>query len=51
MFRTPVDGFFPDFLKAQNVVRVIEGKITVNVCQKSRVIESRLYIGNEYLLS
>ena len=27
MFRTPVDGFFPDFLRAQNMVRVIEGKI------------------------
>ena len=25
MFRTPVDGFFPDFLRAQNMVRVIEG--------------------------
>ena len=27
MFRTPVDGFFPDFLRAQNMIRVIEGKI------------------------
>ena len=27
MFRTPVDGFFPDFLRAQHMVRVIEGKI------------------------
>ena len=27
MFRTPIDGFFPDFLWAQNMVRVIEGKI------------------------
>ena len=27
MFRTPVDGYFPDFLRAQNMVRVIEGKI------------------------
>ena len=26
MFRTPVDGFFRDFLRAQNMVRVIEGK-------------------------
>ena len=26
MFRTPVDGFFPEFLRAQNMVRVIEGK-------------------------
>ena len=25
MFRTPVDGFIPDFLRAQNMVRVIEG--------------------------
>ena len=25
--RTPVDGFFPDFLRAQNMVRIIEGKI------------------------
>ena len=25
---TPVDHFFPDFLRAQNVVRVIKGKIT-----------------------
>ena len=29
MFRTPVDYFFPDFLKAQNMVRVIEGKIII----------------------
>ena len=27
MFRTPVDGIFPDFLRAQNMVRVMEGKI------------------------
>ena len=27
MFRKPIAGFFPDFLRAQNVVRVIEGKI------------------------
>ena len=27
MFQTPVDGFFPDFLRAQNIVRVFEGKI------------------------
>ena len=27
MFQTPLDGFFPDFLRAQNMVRVIEGKI------------------------
>ena len=26
MFRTPVEGFFPHFLRAQNMVRVIEGK-------------------------
>ena len=29
MFRTPVDGFFPDFLRAQNMVQVIEGKIII----------------------
>ena len=29
MFRTPVYGFFPDFLRAQNMVRVIEGKIII----------------------
>ena len=27
MFQTPLDGFFPDFLRAQNMVQVIEGKI------------------------
>ena len=27
MFRTPVDGLFPDCLRAQNMVRVIERKI------------------------
>ena len=27
MFQTPVDGFLPDFLKAQNTIRVMEGKI------------------------
>ena len=26
MFWTPVDGFFPAFLEAQNMVRVIKGK-------------------------
>ena len=26
MFRTPVDGFFPAFLRAQKMVRVIEGE-------------------------
>ena len=26
MFQTPVDGFFPNFLRGQNMVRVIEGK-------------------------
>ena len=30
MFRTPVNCFFPDFLSAQNMVRVIEGKIIIN---------------------
>ena len=29
MFRTPVDVFFPDFLRAQNMVQVIEGKIII----------------------
>ena len=29
MFRTPVDYFFPGFFKAQNMVRVIEGKIII----------------------
>ena len=29
MFRTPVDYFCSDFLKAQNMVRVIEGKIII----------------------
>ena len=27
MFWTPVDGFFPAFLRAQNMVRVFEGKL------------------------
>ena len=27
MFRTPVDGIFADFLRAPNMVRVIESKI------------------------
>ena len=27
MFRTPLHWFFPDFLSAQNMVQVIEGKI------------------------
>ena len=27
MFRIPVDYFFPNFLGAQNMVQVIEGKI------------------------
>ena len=31
MFRMLVDGFFPDFLRAQNIVRVIEGKIENDV--------------------
>ena len=30
MFRTPVDCFFPDFLRAQNMVRVIEVKLYRN---------------------
>ena len=31
MFRTPIDGFFPDFLRAQNMVRV---KIRVKLYRK-----------------
>ena len=31
MFRTLVDGFFRDFLRAQNIVRVIEGKIVLKM--------------------
>ena len=27
VFLTPVDGFFPDFLRAQKIARVNEGKI------------------------
>ena len=27
VFGTPVEGFFPDFLRAQKMVRVIKGKI------------------------
>ena len=27
MFRMSVDGFYPDFLRAHNMVWVIEGKI------------------------
>ena len=30
MLRTAVDGFFPDFLRAQNMVQVIKGKIIEN---------------------
>ena len=27
MFQTPVDDFLPDFLRVQNMIRVMEGKI------------------------
>ena len=41
MFRTPVDGvFFPDFLRAQNMVRVIEGKIIENYLRGNENIGS-----------
>ena len=40
MFRTPVDGFFPDFLRAQNMVRVIEGKIIENDLRGNKNIGS-----------
>ena len=54
MFRKPVAGFFPDFLTAQNMVRVIEGKIIIiendlrgnkNWCELAgvRVIEGSSY--------
>ena len=39
MFRTPVDDFFPDFLRAQNMVRVSARFELARV----RVIGSRLY--------
>ena len=42
MFRTPVDGFFPNFLRAQNMVRVIEGKIYGKWPEGKR----KLYDGN-----
>ena len=40
MFRTPVDGFSPDFLRAQNMVRVIEGKIIENYLRGNENIGS-----------
>ena len=40
MFRMPVDGFFPDFLRAQNVVWVIEGKIIYNMAREETKIGS-----------
>ena len=49
MFRTPVDGFFPDFLKAQNMVRVIENDLRGNEnwfeLAGVRVIEGSSYQG------
>ena len=39
MFRTPVDYFFPDFLKAQNMVRVIEGKIIIYLGENKHYFE------------
>ena len=49
MFRTPVDGFFPDFLKAQNMVRVIENDLRGNEnwfeLAGVRVIEGSSYRG------
>ena len=59
MFRTPADGFFPDFLRAQNMFRVIEGKIILQNDLRGnenwfelatvRVIRSRLYFVIERL--
>ena len=46
MFRTPENGFFPDFLSAQNMVRVTEAKLTVSVCSSSR--EVRVSEGSSY---
>ena len=40
MFRTPVDGFFPDFLRVQNMVRVIEGKIMYKMTWGETKIDS-----------
>ena len=39
MFRTTVDGFFPDFLRAQNMVRVMEGKIENDLREKENWFE------------
>ena len=39
MFRTPVDYFCPDFLKAQNMVRVIEGKIIIYLGENKHYFE------------
>ena len=36
MLRTPVNCFFPDFLRAQNMVRVIEGKIIINDLRENK---------------
>ena len=46
MFRTPENGFFPDFLSDQNMVRVTEAKLTVSVCSSSR--EVRVSEGSSY---
>ena len=40
MFQMPVEGFFPDFLRAQNVVWVIEGKIMYKMAQGEMKIGS-----------
>ena len=39
MFRMPLDSFFPNFLRAQNMVRVIKGKI------KSKMTWGEMKIG------
>ena len=46
MFRTPVDGFFPAFLRAQNMVRVIEGKIMQKMtCGETKIGSSQRELG------
>ena len=42
MFRTPVDGFFLDFFRAQNMVRVNEGKIIWYLYNMVRVNEGKI---------
>ena len=39
MFRTPVDGFIPDFLRAQNIVRVIDGTGETKIGSSQREFE------------